>query len=189
MAVVELEKICKRYGSTGPMVVQDVDLTIGDGEFMVLLGPSGCGKSTTLRMIAGLGDDQQRHALDQRPRRERRAGQGPRHRDGLSVLCALPAYDGCRKPGLWSAPAEGGEGGNGTSRSRSGCDIGSSAAPGAAAECALRRTASARGAGPRHGARTSGVSVRRAALQSRRGPCASTHATKSSNSIIGLDRR
>ena len=54
MAVVGLEKICKRYGSTGPMVVQDVDLTIGDGEFMVLLGPSGCGKSTTLRMIAGL---------------------------------------------------------------------------------------------------------------------------------------
>jgi multiple sugar transport system ATP-binding protein len=54
MAVVGLEKICKRYGSTGPMVVQDVELTIHDGEFMVLLGPSGCGKSTTLRMIAGL---------------------------------------------------------------------------------------------------------------------------------------
>jgi multiple sugar transport system ATP-binding protein len=54
MAVVKLDKICKRYGSEGPNVVQDVDLTIGDGEFMVLLGPSGCGKSTTLRMVAGL---------------------------------------------------------------------------------------------------------------------------------------
>jgi multiple sugar transport system ATP-binding protein len=53
MAVVKLDKICKSYGGS-PAVVQEVDLTIGDGEFMVLLGPSGCGKSTTLRMIAGL---------------------------------------------------------------------------------------------------------------------------------------
>src|SRR4029453_9367969 len=34
--------------------VEDVNLHIRDGEFMILLGPSGCGKSTTLRMIAGL---------------------------------------------------------------------------------------------------------------------------------------
>ena len=34
--------------------VDDVSLTIADGEFMVLLGPSGCGKTTLLRMIAGL---------------------------------------------------------------------------------------------------------------------------------------
>ena len=54
MAVVQLSNICKRYGSGAPMVVDNVDVTIGDGEFMVLLGPSGCGKSTTLRMIAGL---------------------------------------------------------------------------------------------------------------------------------------
>ncbi|TGD96331.1 ABC transporter ATP-binding protein [Methylobacterium nonmethylotrophicum] len=54
MAVVQLSKICKRYGSAGPVVVDNVDVTVGDGEFMVLLGPSGCGKSTTLRMIAGL---------------------------------------------------------------------------------------------------------------------------------------
>jgi multiple sugar transport system ATP-binding protein len=53
MAVVTLDRICKSYGGS-PAVVQDVDLTIGGGEFMVLLGPSGCGKSTTLRMIAGL---------------------------------------------------------------------------------------------------------------------------------------
>ncbi|MEP9352269.1 ABC transporter ATP-binding protein [Xanthobacter sp. KR7-65] len=54
MAVVRLDKIVKRYGLTGPTVVENVDLNIADGEFMVLLGPSGCGKSTTLRMIAGL---------------------------------------------------------------------------------------------------------------------------------------
>jgi multiple sugar transport system ATP-binding protein len=54
MAVVTLDKLSKQYGPTGPVVVDKVDLHIGDGEFMVLLGPSGCGKSTTLRMIAGL---------------------------------------------------------------------------------------------------------------------------------------
>jgi multiple sugar transport system ATP-binding protein len=37
-------------------VLQDINLTIADGEFMVLVGPSGCGKSTLLRLIAGLED-------------------------------------------------------------------------------------------------------------------------------------
>jgi len=52
MAVVRLDQLSKRYGAL--TVVDQVDLTVADGEFMVLLGPSGCGKSTTLRMIAGL---------------------------------------------------------------------------------------------------------------------------------------
>ena len=54
MAVVKLERLSKRYERDGALAVDDVSLTIADGEFMVLLGPSGCGKSTTLRMIAGL---------------------------------------------------------------------------------------------------------------------------------------
>ena len=53
MATVQLEAICKGYGN-GALAVDNVDMTVADGEFMVLLGPSGCGKSTTLRMIAGL---------------------------------------------------------------------------------------------------------------------------------------
>jgi len=52
MARVELENLCKSFGTQE--VVRDVDLSIGDGEFMVLVGPSGCGKSTILRMLAGL---------------------------------------------------------------------------------------------------------------------------------------
>jgi multiple sugar transport system ATP-binding protein len=55
MAEIELRKLGKTYGrKTSTTVLSDVDLTIGDGEFIVFLGPSGCGKTTLLRMIAGL---------------------------------------------------------------------------------------------------------------------------------------
>jgi multiple sugar transport system ATP-binding protein len=54
LAAVHLEHIYKRYKGTPQPAVDDVSLSVQDGEFMVLLGPSGCGKSTTLRMIAGL---------------------------------------------------------------------------------------------------------------------------------------
>jgi multiple sugar transport system ATP-binding protein len=52
MAELVLKDICKRYGSLD--IVRDVNVTIQDREFLVLVGPSGCGKSTTLRMVAGL---------------------------------------------------------------------------------------------------------------------------------------
>ncbi|HEY9216313.1 MAG TPA: sn-glycerol-3-phosphate ABC transporter ATP-binding protein UgpC [Ancylobacter sp.] len=55
MAAIELRAVTKTYANV-VSAVRNVDLTIGDGEFMVFLGPSGCGKSTTLRMIAGLED-------------------------------------------------------------------------------------------------------------------------------------
>lgn len=53
MANLSLRSINKCYGN-GYHAVEDVNLEIGDKEFVVLVGPSGCGKSTTLRMIAGL---------------------------------------------------------------------------------------------------------------------------------------
>ena len=53
MANVSLEDIGKTYPG-GVLAVDGVDLSVADGEFLVLVGPSGCGKSTTLRMIAGL---------------------------------------------------------------------------------------------------------------------------------------
>ncbi|PZX14359.1 carbohydrate ABC transporter ATP-binding protein (CUT1 family) [Palleronia aestuarii] len=52
MAEMELRDVRKSYGGTE--VLRNIDLRIGDGEFVVLVGPSGCGKSTLLRMIAGL---------------------------------------------------------------------------------------------------------------------------------------
>ena len=53
MSKIELRNVSKIYGSD-TVAVDNIDLDIEDGEFMVLLGPSGCGKSTTLRMIGGL---------------------------------------------------------------------------------------------------------------------------------------
>ncbi len=52
MATVTFENVNKNYGDF--QAVKDLNLEIGDGEFMVLVGPSGCGKTTSLRMIAGL---------------------------------------------------------------------------------------------------------------------------------------
>ncbi len=53
MAEIELDRLTKVYPD-GTRAVRELDLTIGDGEFVVLVGPSGCGKTTALRMVAGL---------------------------------------------------------------------------------------------------------------------------------------
>ena len=52
MASVAIRDVRKAFGATS--VIRGVDISIHDGEFVVLVGPSGCGKSTLLRMIAGL---------------------------------------------------------------------------------------------------------------------------------------
>ncbi|HEY5091978.1 MAG TPA: ATP-binding cassette domain-containing protein, partial [Acidimicrobiales bacterium] len=53
MASIALEKISKVYRN-GFEAVHELDLSVKDGEFMVIVGPSGCGKTTALRMVAGL---------------------------------------------------------------------------------------------------------------------------------------
>jgi len=55
MARVELDGVSKVFGD-GTRAVDNLDLEVADGEFMVLVGPSGCGKTTALRMVAGLED-------------------------------------------------------------------------------------------------------------------------------------
>ena len=52
MAEVQLSSVSKSFGKT--VAISDVDLTVPDGAFVVLLGPTGAGKTTTLRLIAGL---------------------------------------------------------------------------------------------------------------------------------------
>ena len=63
MAEVKFEHVTRIYpGNTEPSV-DDLNLEIKDGEFLVLVGPSGCGKSTTLRMLAGLEEVNKGHIL------------------------------------------------------------------------------------------------------------------------------
>src|SRR5215467_6055664 len=54
MATVTFDGASRYYAGTERPAVDQLDLEVADGEFLVLVGPSGCGKSTTLRMLAGL---------------------------------------------------------------------------------------------------------------------------------------
>jgi multiple sugar transport system ATP-binding protein len=53
MAMIEFDRLSKKFGD-GFVAVDDLNLKVNDGEFMIFVGPSGCGKTTALRMIAGL---------------------------------------------------------------------------------------------------------------------------------------
>ena len=53
MAAIEFDHVTKEF-TDGTVAVDDLSLTIEDGEFMIFVGPSGCGKTTALRMVAGL---------------------------------------------------------------------------------------------------------------------------------------
>ena len=55
MGAIDIKSAGKIY-PTGTRALEDVNITINDGEFVVLVGPSGCGKTTLLRMVAGLED-------------------------------------------------------------------------------------------------------------------------------------
>ena len=52
LSAVRFEGVHKIFGTE--TAVEDLNLTVNAGEFLVLVGPSGCGKTTTLRMLAGL---------------------------------------------------------------------------------------------------------------------------------------
>ena len=54
MASITIERVSRSFGSV--QAVQDISVTIRDGEFFTLLGPSGCGKTTLLRMVAGFAE-------------------------------------------------------------------------------------------------------------------------------------
>ena len=54
MATIRYEQAVKLFPGTEVPAVNSLDLSIEDGEFLVMVGPSGCGKSTSLRLLAGL---------------------------------------------------------------------------------------------------------------------------------------
>jgi multiple sugar transport system ATP-binding protein len=53
MASIDFDGVSKRFPN-GTLAVDEMNLTVSDGEFMIFVGPSGCGKTTALRMVAGL---------------------------------------------------------------------------------------------------------------------------------------
>ena len=108
MAEVRIESVRKTFGG-GSRAVDDVDLTVADGEFVVLLGPSGCGKTTLLRCLAGLEKvDAGRVVIGGRDATDLRAAPAP-DRDGVPELCRLPAHDRPRQRRVRAADAEGAE--------------------------------------------------------------------------------
>ena len=166
MATVTFEHVNKIYGDFH--AVKDLNLEIGDGEFMVLVGPSGCGKTTSLRMIAGLeeisdgtlriGD----RVVNDVP---------PKDRDIAMVFqsyALYPAHVGPRQPRLRPEAAQGPQGRDRAPGQRGGRDDPAPEAPRPQAEGALRRPAPARRARPRDRPRAGGVPDGRAALQPRR---------------------
>lgn len=87
MGSIEIERVSRRFGTT--VAVDDVSLTVDDGDFLVLLGPSGCGKSTLLRMLAGLlPTTEGRFLVDGRDVSQQHA----RHRDLAMVFQSYALY-------------------------------------------------------------------------------------------------
>ena len=77
MSYVRIEGLTKRFAGKPPTVaIDDLDLEIEQGEFLVLLGPSGCGKTTTLRCLAGLETPGRGAHLVRRPDGLRRRAEG-----------------------------------------------------------------------------------------------------------------
>ncbi len=95
MAALRIRGLHKRFGAV--KVLKGIDLTIDNGEFLVLLGPSGCGKSTLLNIIAGLESPSEGSIEIGERDVAGVSAEGPRHRDGVPVLRALSGDDGARQ--------------------------------------------------------------------------------------------
>ncbi|MFJ6739563.1 NHLP bacteriocin export ABC transporter permease/ATPase subunit [Streptomyces sp. NPDC091279] len=102
---LEARRLSFRYAEDGPLVLDDVSFTVGEGEFVAIVGPSGCGKSTLLRLLIGfdrpvsgsvLYDGQDLAALDQSAVR-RQCGVVLQHAQPftgsiLDVICGTEPY-------------------------------------------------------------------------------------------------
>ena len=115
-AFVAFEHVQKSYdGET--LVVKDLNLGIGKGEFLTMLGPSGSGKTTCLMMLAGFETATHGEITPRRPADQQHPAAQARHRHGVPELRAVPAHDGRREPRLPAAGAQDGQGRRSTPRS------------------------------------------------------------------------
>jgi len=112
---VTLESLTKAYGDE--VAVDEIDLTIRDGEILGVVGPSGCGKTTTLRTIAGFETPTYGRGAVRRGRRDARPTRRAERRPGLPVLRPVRHHDrprerrvraedagGSRRPSAASGP-------------------------------------------------------------------------------------
>jgi len=87
---IDLNQVAFSYATTqgsGPLILENIDLTVPEGEFLILLGPSGCGKSTLLRLIAGFDSATRgRVTIDDRPIRGPGKDRGMVFQDLTSAL-------------------------------------------------------------------------------------------------------
>ena len=164
MAEIILDHITKRYPD-GSLAVDDFNLDIADGEFVILVGPSGCGKSTTLNMIAGLEDITSGELRIGGQVVNTQVAQGPGHRDGVPELRAVPAHDRAGEHGLRAEAGQDAAGHHQREGRGGGPDPGPDPAPGPQAGQPVRRAAAAGGHGPGHRARPVGVPDGRAAVE------------------------
>ena len=166
MSSIQLRNVIKRFGSTE--VVHGIDLDIDESAFVVLLGPSGCGKTTTLRMVAGL-EDVSEGELSIGGKVVNHVA--PKDRGVAMVFQNYALYPHMSVPaehGIRASPAQARQGGDQPPHRRDRRHPRARRASGEKTVAALRRPASARGHGTRHGAHAGGVPVRRAAFQSGR---------------------
>ena len=167
MSEITLDGITKVFDD-GYEAVKEMNLEVGDGEFMILVGPSGCGKSTALRMIAGLEDIS---SGELKIGGEVVNDRAPKDRDIAMVFqnyALYPAHDGAREHGL-RAEAGGRRQGRDREQGRGGGeDARPDPAPRPPPGQPLRRPAPAGGDGAGDRPRPEGLPDGRAALQPRR---------------------
>ena len=164
MAQIALDGVGKVYAD-GTEAVSNLDLDIGDGEFMVLVGPSGCGKTTALRMVAGLEEISRGTVTIGDRVVNDLAAEGPQRRDGVPELRAVSPPQRVREHGVRPAAAQDAKGRDTAAGTRGRRRPRPRGAPRPQAEEPLRRPAPAGRDGPRDRPRAGRLPDGRAAVE------------------------
>ena len=108
-AILEINHLCKDFGALN--ILNDVNVSIDEGDFLVLVGPSGCGKSTLLNCIAGLEPITSGSIAIDGKDMTHISPKDPRYCHGVPILRPLPDHERRAQHHFWHESAGGGEGG------------------------------------------------------------------------------